>query len=317
VTAALRAGVLAMSIVACTRPRPTVSAADLAHVERWWIVIGASPMLESLDWPHYARDAQMVVLSGDPRIPVQDFPPRTIRLAYLSIGEADTRRPYWPAIQNEPFLVEPNPNWPGVRVDFRDERWQEVLLRDELPPLMQRGYDGVMLDTLDTIPYLEGKDPARFAGSRQALRDWLRRMREAFPRAVFIANGGDALVDAAPFVDGFVVEGVFALYDPGRRAYRATTDAERAWKLGAIARARAVAPRPVFTIEYADVGDTALARWAAQESTRHGFRPYVGVRDLNTAPVTLLDLGTPVNPPPEPPDGPESGPEPGPETPPR
>jgi uncharacterized protein (TIGR01370 family) len=286
VTAALRAGVLAMSIVACTRPRPSISGADLARVERWWIVIGDSPMLESLDWRHYARDAQMVVLSGDPRIPIQDFPASTIRLAYLSVGEADTRRPYWPAIQGQPFLVEPNPNWSGVRVDVRDPRWQDILLTEELPPLIARGYDGVMLDTIDTVPYLETKDPARFAGSRQALRDCVRRLREAYPHAVLIANGSDALVDVAPFVDGFVVEGVFALYDPGRKAYRETTDVERNWKLGAIARAQAVGPRPVFTIEYADVGDTGLASWAAQESFRHGFNPYVGVRDLNTAPAT-------------------------------
>jgi uncharacterized protein (TIGR01370 family) len=287
VTAALRAGVLAMSIVACTHPRAPVNGGDLARVDRWWIVIGASPMLDSIDWSHYARDAQLVVLSGDPRIPIKDFPASTIRLAYLSVGEADTRRPYWPAIRDQPFLVEPNPDWPGVRVDIRDRRWQDVLLQDEMPALIGQGYDGVMLDTIDTVPYLENKDPARFAGSRQALRDWLRRLREAFPHAVFIANGGDALVDAAPFVDGFVVEGLFAVFDSGRRAYRQTTDAEQSWKLGAIARARAVAPRPVFTIEYADVGDTALARWAAEESIRHGFRPYVGVRDLNTAPSSI------------------------------
>jgi uncharacterized protein (TIGR01370 family) len=287
VTAALRAGVLAMSIFACTRPRPSVSGADLARVEKWWIVIGDSPMLESLDWRHYARDAQMVVLSGDPRIPIQDFPPSTIRLAYLSVGEADTRRPYWPTIQGQAFLIEPNPNWPGVRVDVRDPRWQDILLTEELPPLIARGYDGVMLDTIDTVPYLETKDPARFAGSRQALRDCLRRLREAYPHAVFIANGSDALVDVAPFVDGFVVEGVFALYDPGRKEYRETTEVERNWKLGAIARAQAGGPRPVFTIEYADVGDTRLASWAAQESFRHGFHPYVGVRDLNTAPTTV------------------------------
>ena len=72
VTAA-RVGVLAMSIVACTHPRPPVNRADLATVERWWIVIGSSPMLESLDWQHYARDAQMVVLSGDPRVPIRSF----------------------------------------------------------------------------------------------------------------------------------------------------------------------------------------------------------------------------------------------------
>jgi uncharacterized protein (TIGR01370 family) len=281
----VRAGLLAMSIVACSHPRPPVNHAQLAGVERWWIVIGSSPMLESLDWRHYARDAQMVVLSGDPNIPIDDFPSATIRLAYVSVGEADARRPYWPSVRDQPFLVEPNPEWPdNVRVDIRDPRWQQVLLGEEVAPLMQRGFDGLMLDTIDTAPYLESKDPGRFAGSRQALRDWLRRLREAFPRAIIAANGSEALADAAPFVDAFVIEGVFAMYDPGRRTYRPTTDAERTWKLGAIARARAVAPRPVFSIEYADVGDVALARWAFQESVNHGFRPYVGVRYLNTAP---------------------------------
>ena len=281
-----RAGVLAMTIVACTHPRPPVNGAALENVQRWWIVIGHSPVLESLDWRHYARDAQMVVVSGDPRIPIGDFPSATIRLAYVSVGEADARRPYWPAVRGQPFLVEPNPDWPdnNIRVDVRDPRWQDVLLREEVPRLMKLGFDGLMLDTIDTAPYLENKDPGRFAGSRQALRDWLRRLRESFPRAVVIANGGAALVDAAPFVDGFVIEGVFSIYDQGRKVYRATTDAERTWKLGAIARARDVARKPVFSIEYADVGDVALSRWAFQESVRHGFRPYVGVRDLNTAP---------------------------------
>jgi uncharacterized protein (TIGR01370 family) len=276
------AGVLAVSIVACTHPRRPVSRAELAHVERWWIVIGSSPLLESLDWQHYARDAQMVVLSGDPSIPVGDLPRGTIRLAYLSVGEADARRPYWPAARDQPFLVESNPDWPAFRVDVRDPRWQEILLHDEVPRLMQQGFDGLMLDTIDTVPYLETKDPARFAGSRQALRDWLGRLRADLPHAIVVANGTEALVDVAPFVDAF--EGVFAMYDPGRRVYRATTEAEQAWKLAMIARAREVAPRPVFSIEYADVGDVALSRWASDESARHGFHPYVGVRDLNTAP---------------------------------
>ncbi len=274
-----------MATVACTQARPPVDAAALARVERWWIVIGSSPMLESIDWRHYARDAQMVVLSADPRISIDDLPKSTIRLAYVSVGEADPRRPYWSEVRGQPFLVEPNPEWPdNLRVDIRDTRWQEVLMCEEIAGLMQRGFDGLMLDTVDTVPYLETKDPARFAGSRQALRDWLQRLRKAFPKAVLVANGSDALVDAAPYVDAFVVEGVFSIYDVRQRTYRRTTDAERDWKLAAIARARAVAPRPVFTIEYADVGDAELSQWASQESLRHGFRPYVGVRALNTAP---------------------------------
>lgn len=274
-----------MATVACTQTRPPVDAAALARVERWWIVIGSSPMLDAIDWRHYARDAQMVVLSGDPRIPVDDLPQSTIRLAYVSVGEADPRRPYWPEVRDQPFLVEPNPEWPdNVRVDVRSSRWQELLMCEEVARLMQRGFDGLMLDTIDAVPYLETKDPARYAGSRQALRDWLARLRAAFPRAVLVANGSEALVDAAPYVDAFVVEGVFSTYDVRQRTYRRTTDAERDWKLGAIARARSVAPRPVFSIEYADVGDVELSQWASQESLRHGFRPYVGVRALNTAP---------------------------------
>ena len=45
-----------------------------------------------------------------------------------------------------------------------------------------------------------------------------------------------------------------------------------------------MARRPVFTIEYASVGDVALGQWAATESADHGFRPYVTVKDINSLP---------------------------------
>ena len=77
---------------------------------------------------------------------------------------------------------------------------------------------------------------------------------------------------------------MFATYDFGRRLYRETTAQERDWKLARIADAQAVARRPVFTIDYADVGDLALAQWAESEAALRGFKPYVGVRDLNTLP---------------------------------
>jgi uncharacterized protein (TIGR01370 family) len=259
--------------------------ADLGRVHRWWILIGASPVLEGVDWHQAARDTQLVVLGGDPQIPPGNFPRETVRLGYLSVGEADPRRPYGNEVRAAPFLVEPDPAWPdNFRVDVRDRRWQQILLGEEIPRLLAQGFDGLMLDTIDTAPYLEGKDPARFAGSRQALRDFVREIRTRFPGAPLLANGIAGLADVAPFVDGFVVEGVFATYDFGRRLYRETTTVEREWKLGRIAEAQAIAHRPVFTIDYADVGDIVLAHWAESEAVGHGFKPYVGVRDLNTLP---------------------------------
>ena len=262
-----------------------MTGADLARVERWWILIGSSNALASVDWRHLARDAQMVILAGDPRLPLRDLPNETIRLGYVSIGEADAHRGYWQAVRDQSYLVEANPNWPeNMRVDVRDRHWQEILLGQEIPRLMELGFDGLMLDTIDTAPYLEETDPARFGGSRQALSNLVAAIRRTFPKAVLVANGTSGLVDVAPHVDGFVVEGVFATYDFGRRLYRPTTEEERTWKLAQIDKARQVAPRPVFTIEYADVGDIALAQTAADESRRRGFKPYVGVRDLNTLP---------------------------------
>ncbi len=264
---------------------PRAGGRSLDSVHRWWILIGSSPALDAIDWRGQARDSEMVVLSGDPRIPLTDLPRQTIRLGYLSVGEADPRRDYWNEVRGASFLIEPDPSWPeNVRVDVRDPQWQAVLLDQEIPRLLAMGFDGLMLDTLDTAPYLESKDPARFGGMRAALHELLRAIHARFGQAQLVANGTEALVDAAPYVDGFIVEGVFATYDFGRRLYRETTDQERSWKLAKIDQALAVARRPVFTIEYADVGDAALSDWAATQAERHGFRPYVTVKDLNMVP---------------------------------
>jgi hypothetical protein len=46
----------------------------------------------------------------------------------------------------------------------------------------------------------------------------------------------------------------------------------------------AVARRPVFTIEYADIGDVDLAVNAAGAASRRGFHPYVAQKELNALP---------------------------------
>lgn len=284
--------VLVMGAVSAPGCAPTLSrprtgwpaTRDLTHVKNWWIFIGHNADVGSVNWRQQSIGADLVILNGDPHIPLADIPRETIRIGYLSIGEADARRGYWSTVRDQSFLVEPNPNWPeNMRVDVRDKRWQEVILSEEAPRLIKLGFQGFMLDTLDTAPYLEARDPARFAGSRQALRELLRLLRSQFPQAVFVANATEALADAAPFVDGYLVEGLFATYDFQTSEYRATNDEERSWKLLQIQRALAVAQRPVFSIEYA-AGERDLAFWAVAEANRRGVRPYVAAKDLNLFP---------------------------------
>src|SRR5262245_11439360 len=58
---------------------------------------------------------------------------RRLVLAYLCVGEVDTKRWYWPArlLQAPPKWVGPeNPNWPGSRsVMFWAEEWQKLVFQ--------------------------------------------------------------------------------------------------------------------------------------------------------------------------------------------
>jgi len=279
------------------------AAVDLDHVSRWWIFLGHADDPGSMDWSAATRTTELVILSDDPRIPLRAIHPRTVRLAYLSVGEAESGRTYWRSIQRRSFLVEENPDWPGnIRVDIRDRRWQDVLLNTEAPRLLGMGFQGFMLDTIETAPYLEAKDPVRFAGARQALRELLAAFRHSFPGAIILVNGTEALVDAAPFVDGYVTESLFATHDAAAEnggGYRPTTAEERSWRLAQVDRALARARRPVFTVEYAADGGGdgngrepgapgRLAAWAAGMARRRGFKPFITVRAINRLPASPL-----------------------------
>ena len=199
-------------------------------------------MLESVDWRHYARDAQMVVLSGDPRIPIGELPQSTIRLAYLSVGEADPRRPYWSEVRGQPFLVEPNPELARQPAGSTSgtPRWQEVLLREEVAAPDAARVRRADARHRSTPPRTSRRRTRR--GSRARARRCATGCggcASAFPRAVVVANGSDALVDAAPYVDALRGRGrVRDLRRPAGERTGATTDAERDWKL-ARDRARA------------------------------------------------------------------------------
>jgi uncharacterized protein (TIGR01370 family) len=280
---------LALSAACATAAQSLVQPLD--HVTRWWILLGRPGELTTAEWRRSIEDAELVILNDDQRLPLDVPSTSTIRLAYLSVGEAEAGRPYWPKIRGKSFVVEPNPAWPdNVRVDIRDRRWQEILLDQEVPRLLAAGYQGIMLDTLDTAPYLERKDPVRFAGCRRALGQFLAVLRRTFPGAILLANGTETLVDAAPYVDGYVTEGIFATYELAAVSYRPTTPDERAWRLAQVQTALARARHPVFSIEYAS-GPSApagLSAWAVLKAREQGFRPYVTTKSIDRLPEPVV-----------------------------
>jgi len=95
---------------------------------------------------------------------------RRLVLAYLSVGEAESYRPYWqsgwdrlgdgvPDRGAPPWLERVNPQWTGnYKVRYWDPRWQAILYGAPgayLDGILARGFDGAYLDLVDAYLYFE------------------------------------------------------------------------------------------------------------------------------------------------------------------
>ena len=279
---------LAMSLIAsCAQPTaavPPVSVRSprlhLASVARWLCYYGDNRGVLTL--PGYS----LMFLDGDTLGPVshQDKAGR-LCLAYLSLGEVDHFRAYWKDVQDKSWVLHKNPDWPeGRLVDPRSAEWRELIVKREAVRLKAMGYDGFLLDTLDTADTLMAKNRLKYAGAGEAMVRIVAELREAFPDAVIVANGGLSLMPKlAPLVDGMMYEGCRSTYDFSSKKYRDLTSKEIAWldpRLAAIRKQGL----PVFALDYVDPANAAHAGEIADTLRKAGYLPFVSVLHLNTYP---------------------------------
>jgi cysteinyl-tRNA synthetase len=91
---------------------------------------------------------------------------RRLVLAYLDIGTAASYLYYWQPSWKEgwpPWIAEPVPGDPDrYYVEYWRPEWQDIITgnpKSFIYGLVERGYDGVVLDGLDSYRHFEGGDP--------------------------------------------------------------------------------------------------------------------------------------------------------------
>lgn len=107
--------------------------------------------------------------------------PARIRLAYMSIGEAEKYRWYFDEIDAD-LVAAANPQWQGnFKVRYWEPEWQEVIIHGNaavgasyLDRILDQGFDGVYLDIVDAFEFFGPKQ----AGGKDVQRDAARRMVE-------------------------------------------------------------------------------------------------------------------------------------------
>ncbi len=261
----------------------------LAASKRDWIVLDAN-FSNGNPWGRQDLDAIRKSLPG-----------RKV-LAYLSIGEAESYRPYWHqdwtskgklTATAPAWLLPENPDWPGnYRVKYWDAEWQKIML-NRVSEVMASGFDGVYLDIVDGFEYFEkeGDDfiddrPNSETGNtyRRDMIAWVKkiaaRAREKNPSALVIPQNGAQLLaqpDYLGLIDAIGIEDLFT--DGNKIQPKSSVN----YNLGFLKNMDAK-KKPVLLIEYPTNNDRK--ELVKKEATKLGFVWLLTDKQLKTLGVS-------------------------------
>lgn len=243
---------------------------------RWIIYYGENLTQKDI------RKIDLAILDSDHISPLVFSNKRTKFIGYLSLGEAEEYRWFWPQAKGKDFVVEKNPYWPGSwRVDIRSQLWQALLLNQVIPKILEKGYRGLFLDTVDTAIYLENKDPGRYAGSKKALIGFVKEVRSRYPHLMIVLNNGfEILEELGGVLDAVAAEDLYTRYDFKNKTYIYTPSEAMGFKENLLDAFRLKYKKPVLNIIYAESADALLAKYAVKKSSAKGYLWYVTTVDL-------------------------------------
>ena len=201
---------------------------------------------------------------------------------YLSLGDVRTSEPSWHVLDRAALLQE-NADWPGTwHVDVRHPAWRSFILDTQVPRLVSRGFTGLMLDTLDTPPFLEQTDPAGCRGMRASAIDLVHSIRIGWPALTIVMNRGYALLpDLVQDIDAVVAESLLTTIDRnGVFRWLDAGDVEAQLALLQPA-ARKQPSLPVLSLDYWDPNDRDTIAAIYRRERELGHHPYVATKLLD------------------------------------
>ncbi len=229
-----------------------------------------------------AKKLDLVILDPSHHPPFTWFKPEVIRLAYLSVGEAENYRAYWPRVQDQPWVLEENPNWKGnFLVDVRNPAWLETLFLEIETTILKGGFQGLFLDTLDSGLYLESLEGNRYPGAKNAVIGIIKAIRERYPDLLLISNNGfEMLEDLGPLLDGALAEDLYSMPDFSSGGYKPVPREDRDFKVSHLSAVKKRFKLPVFTLDYLEDPESPEAARISRELRKLGFIPRITAKDL-------------------------------------
>lgn len=232
-----------------------------AQQVKWVCFYGASAPLSTLS------KFDLLVFDSDSHPLLRPLKERNKTVVgYLSVGEVNSTRAYFNDVKAQNLTLQENRNWPGsFFIDVRNPLWTKRVIEELVPKILQKGFDGVFLDTVDNAPYLEELDRQRYRGMAEAMVTLVKAIRQNYPNIKIIVNRGFDILSRLEgsfdmvLGESIVEEQVRLLQDLKRRRPNVT----------------------ILTLDYINPADRNAIIQAYRRQRANGFNPYVSTRELN------------------------------------
>lgn len=157
---------------------------------------------------HKLGEYETLILDPDNYRDVTSF--NSCTYAYLSLGEVNSFRSYFDDLKNNNKLLEKNHIWDSYLIKF-DSFWEELVLKTIIPNIIKSGYDGIMIDTIDTIIYNK-------TTSKENLKEFINSIKEIYPNFKIMVNRAFEIINDLS-VDSILLESTISTHDFETKEY--------------------------------------------------------------------------------------------------
>lgn len=214
---------------------------------------------------------------------------RSALFAYVSVGEVTTARGYYKDMPAS-WRIGENTAWGSAVVDQSQPEWPAFFAERVVRRLVEAGYQGLFLDTLDSFHLVAKTDEAR-TRQQNGMIALVRELRRRYPQLKLMFNRGFEILPAV-HSEAYAVaaESLYRGWDNAARSYREVPPADREWLLGQLNRVKNEYRLPVIAIDYVAPAERALARKTAERIKALGFIPWVSNPELDALGVGAVEV---------------------------
>jgi uncharacterized protein (TIGR01370 family) len=199
----------------------------------------------------------------------------TLTIGYITIGEDDEfhKNAGWYFDRNKDGKPDKNGTWNSWYADARSKEWRDYVVNKKAHAvLVDKGCDGIFLDTVDTAQL--------YGESHNGMIQLIKELRKTYPKSIIIQNRGFAVIkDTAEYVDGLMYEAFSVHFNFKTKKYNKVSAGDLKWSKQMAQNTLAPLMRKtglvVLSLDYAGPEQKKLIQFAYNRARYYGFVPYV------------------------------------------